>query len=124
MGIVVTTTKARYDGIADWYDAYNARTAGSHAVEFAALLGPGDGLCLDLGCGTGQYLDAIRGTGRAVVGLDCSADQLRLAGTRGASLVRADAAALPFTGSDLRRRAIVGAGRLDGWPPVHPPPSR
>jgi hypothetical protein len=26
-----------------------------------ALLGSGDGLCLDVGCGTGHYFDAIRG---------------------------------------------------------------
>src|SRR5215813_982821 len=92
----MTATKARYDGIADWYDAYNAPAAQAHAVELAALLGPGDGLCLDLGCGTGQYFDAIRGTGRTPIGLDVSADQLRLATGRDRALVRADAAALPF----------------------------
>src|SRR5262249_44187051 len=51
---------------------------------------------LDLGCGTGQYFDAIRGTGRTPIGLDVSADQLRLATGRDRALVRADAAALPF----------------------------
>ena len=29
------------------------------------LLGPGDGLCLDLGCGTGLYGTIIESTGRA-----------------------------------------------------------
>jgi SAM-dependent methyltransferase len=94
--VAVPTTEARYDGIADWYDVYNAPAAAGHAVELAGLLGPGYGWCLDLGCGTGQYLDAIRGTGRTPVGLDYSAGQLRLAARDGAPLVRADGAALPF----------------------------
>jgi ubiquinone/menaquinone biosynthesis C-methylase UbiE len=90
------TVEARYDAIADWYDDYNAPAAALNGVELAALLGPGEGLCLDLGCGTGQYLDAIRGTGRVPVGLDFSAGQLRVAGRHGVPLVRADAAAIPF----------------------------
>lgn len=90
------TAEARYDAIADWYDDYNAGAAAQHAVELAALLGPGEGLCLDLGCGTGQYLEAIRGTGRTPIGLDFSGGQLRLAAARGTGLVRADAAAIPF----------------------------
>jgi SAM-dependent methyltransferase len=45
-------------------------------------VGPGDGDCLDLGCGTGRYLAAIESTGRTVVGVDRSADQLRLARSR------------------------------------------
>jgi SAM-dependent methyltransferase len=62
----------------------------------ASLLGPGSGLCLDLGCGSGLYLDVIRSTGRSPVGLELSADQLRLARRRGDRLVQADGAALPF----------------------------
>jgi SAM-dependent methyltransferase len=92
----VTATDARYDGVAEWYDEYNAAAAEQHAGYLAALLGQGEGLCLDLGCGTGQYLDAISGTGRTVVGLDFSADQLRMAARRGRPLVRGDAAALSF----------------------------
>src|SRR5690606_22673409 len=76
------TMNARYDGLAEWYDEFNAQGAAGNAPELADLLGPGDGLCLDLGCGTGQYLDVIRSTGRTVVGLDRSADQLRLARRR------------------------------------------
>ncbi|TMM31702.1 MAG: methyltransferase domain-containing protein [Actinobacteria bacterium] len=87
---------ARYDGIADWYDGYNEAAAGSHGAELARLLGPGTGRCLDLGCGTGQYAEVIRSTGRVPVGLDRSADQLRLARRRVPAAVHADAAALPF----------------------------
>jgi SAM-dependent methyltransferase len=92
----MTTTDARYDGVADWYDEYNAAAAEQHAAHLAELLGPGDGLCLDLGCGTGQYLDAIAGTGRTAMGLDFSSDQLRVAARRGHPLLRGDGAALPF----------------------------
>ena len=95
---MTTTDAARYDGSADWYDKYNAPAAEQHAADLATLLGHGDGWCLDLGCGTGQYLDTIRGTGRTVVGLDYSADQLRVAARRDHPLVRGDGAALPFAG--------------------------
>jgi len=64
--------------------------------EVVGLLGPGEGLCLDLGCGTGQYFGALAATGRIVVGLDRSADQLRIARGRSRHLVQADAATLPF----------------------------
>jgi SAM-dependent methyltransferase len=60
------------------------------------LLGPGQGLCLDLGCGGGHYFGALAATGRTVVGLDYSADQLRFARRRSRAVVQGDAAALPF----------------------------
>jgi SAM-dependent methyltransferase len=88
--------RARYDGHAEWYDDWNAPNAERNAATILDLLGPGDGLCLDLGCGTGLYLDTLARTGRTVVGLDFSADQLHLAQHRWTHLVRADAALLPF----------------------------
>lgn len=84
---------ARYDGIADWYDG---QSDSGYGETVAGLLAPGTGPCLDLGCGTGHYFAAVRSTGRWVVGLDLSADQLRVARQRGRDLVRADALALPF----------------------------
>jgi ubiquinone/menaquinone biosynthesis C-methylase UbiE len=87
---------SRYDGLADWYDGWNEPNAARNAAEVADLLGPGDGLCLDLGCGTGQYFGTLAGTGRTVVGLDRSADQLRIACGRSRHIVQADGAALPF----------------------------
>lgn len=92
----MTTREARYDGIADWYDGFNASAAELNAAELTDLLGPGDGLCLDLGCGTGHYFEAIGNTGRTPVGLDYSADQLRVAAGRYWLLVRADGTTLPF----------------------------
>ena len=88
---------ARYDGIADWYDDYNLPGAELNRDPIVRLLGPGTGLCLDLGCGTGHYLDALASTGRTAIGVDSSADQLRIASRRpAAALARADAARLPF----------------------------
>lgn len=91
-----TDDRPRYDGIADWYDDFAAPSAASSRSTLESLLGPGEGRCLDLACGTGRYVDVIRSTGRSVVGLDLSADQLRVARTRTTRLVRADATALPF----------------------------
>jgi len=89
-------TRARYDGHAEWYDNWNRPNAERNASDLAELLGPGDGLCLDLGCGSGNYFDVLAATGRTVVGLDRSADQLRIARDRSSQIVQGDAARLPF----------------------------
>lgn len=97
-------TRVRYDGLADWYDDFAGPAARDRAADLIGLLGavdvgPAEGArdrCLDLCCGTGLNIDAIRATGRSVVGIDASADQLRLARRRCTALVQADAAALPF----------------------------
>jgi SAM-dependent methyltransferase len=94
----MATTRARYDGHADWYDEFFGWRAAENGPELTDLLGRGEGYCLDLGCGTGLYLDAIAATGRTVVGIDRSADQLRIARERlrGGLLAQGDGAALPF----------------------------
>jgi SAM-dependent methyltransferase len=89
-------TGSRYDGHADWYEEWNKPNAERNAAEIRELLGPGDGRCLDLGCGGGLYFAVLASTGRTVVGLDCSADQLRIARDRSRRVVQGDAAALPF----------------------------
>jgi SAM-dependent methyltransferase len=88
--------RSRYDGHADWYDEWNTPHAERNARHVLDLLGCGDGLCLDLGCGGGHYFAVLAATGRTVVGLDCSADQLRIARGRSRHILRGDAAALPF----------------------------
>src|SRR5215467_5530020 len=94
---MATRTKARYDGLADWYDARFVIGAEPHQPGLLDLLGPGSGPCLDIGCGTGRNFGTIRASGRTVVGLDYSADQLRLARTRtDGPLLRGDAAHVPF----------------------------
>ncbi len=95
-------TAPRYDGHAAWYDDFNRDSAAANATEIAEILGPGDGRCLDLGCGTGLYLDMIRSTGRTPIGIDFSADQLGIARTRDSRIARADAGRLPFRDGTFR----------------------
>jgi SAM-dependent methyltransferase len=90
------THRVRYDGHAAWYDAFNDAAAARNCEEVTRLIGTGSGLCLDLCCGTGQYIAALSATGRTVIGLDRSADQLSVAHRRAGSLVQGDAAHLPF----------------------------
>jgi SAM-dependent methyltransferase len=89
-------TRSRYDGYAEWYDSWNKPNAERNAPEVRDFLGPGEGLCLDLGCGSGLYFDTLASTGRTVVGLDRSADQLRIGRGRSRQIVQGDGAALPF----------------------------
>jgi ubiquinone/menaquinone biosynthesis C-methylase UbiE len=89
-------TAARYDGHADWYDEWRAASAEHSAAEIRDLLGPGTGRCLDLGCGSGHNLGILSSTGRTMVGLDLSADQLRYARDHSRWVVQGDAARLPF----------------------------
>jgi SAM-dependent methyltransferase len=94
------TVTARYDGSAAWYDRNVAWETAAAAPLVVRLAGAGRGRALDLGCGTGVHLLPLEGAGWSVVGLDASADQLRIArqraGPPGPALVRGDAARLPF----------------------------
>jgi SAM-dependent methyltransferase/GNAT superfamily N-acetyltransferase len=99
--------KPRYDGLADWYDAWNGPHAARNAAEVLDLLGPGNGLCLDLGCGTGLYFEVLTATGRTVVGIDRSADQLRIAHGRCRQTVQGDAAAAPFADGTFQTVATM-----------------
>ena len=101
------STRSRYDGHAEWYDGWNQPHAERNAPDVRELLGPGDGLCLDLGCGGGLYFDVLAATGRTVVGLDRSADQLRIARGRNRQIVQGDAAALPFADGTFRAVATL-----------------
>jgi SAM-dependent methyltransferase len=100
-------TKARYDGHADWYETWNQPHAERYAPVVRDLIGPGVGLCLDLGCGGGSYLEGLAATGRIVIGLDRSADQLRFARGRSELVVQADAATLPFADETFTAVATI-----------------
>lgn len=98
----LVTGRPRYDGLADWYDQ-EVRGLDITATALDALtglLGSGSGKCLDLGCGTGIAIPRLGELGWAVVGVDISADQLRIAreriGDLAAELVQADATRMPF----------------------------
>jgi SAM-dependent methyltransferase len=85
--------------VADWYDEHVAWSTAAAAPVVARLAGRGSGWCLDVGCGTGVHLTALAELGWSVVGVDASADQLRVAWRRArpvvAGLVQADAARVP-----------------------------
>jgi ubiquinone/menaquinone biosynthesis C-methylase UbiE len=92
------TTGARYDGIADWYDAefQPAPLESETWKTLSRLLGEGTGVLLDVGCGTGSYAAGLAELGWDVTGVDLSEDMLRRAAEKGVRTVHADAAALPF----------------------------
>ena len=89
---------ARYDEVAEWYDAEFATTErGQSACKIILrLLGDGPGKLLDVGCGGGANAAAFEVRGWTVTGVDVSAGQLELARARGVDVVEADAAELPF----------------------------
>lgn len=92
--------RARYDGLADWYDAQVGSAPHRHSVLRANLV-YGTGVCLDIGCGTGRDLAVIGEFGWTPVGVELSADQLRLARRRSVRVVQGDAEHLPFSSSSI-----------------------
>jgi SAM-dependent methyltransferase len=100
--------RARYDGLADWYEERFVEGAEPHQPGLLELLGPGSGPCLDIGCGTGRNFESIRASGRTVVGLDFSIDQLTRARTRtDGPLLHGDAAALPFADESFDTATVI-----------------
>ncbi|MDQ3881160.1 MAG: methyltransferase domain-containing protein [Chloroflexota bacterium] len=112
-GDPLVTPGTRYDGIADWYDELVRSTPFTEVALDALerMLGPGAGRCLDLGCGTGIAFAPLSRLGWSIVGVDVSADQLRVAQPNaeafGAELVQADAASLPFADASFDAVASV-----------------
>jgi SAM-dependent methyltransferase len=98
------TGRAGYDAHADWYDAYVTGDARRHTARTTAALcatvGPGAGVCLDIGCGTGVHAAGLRSIGWDVVGVDLSLGQLRHARRR-LPVAVADAARLPVATSSV-----------------------
>jgi len=91
---------ARYDGVADWYDA-QVDGAPHRDRVLRHFLPQGTGWALDVGCGTGRNLALIAENGWAPVGVELSADQLRLARSRAGALVQGDAERLPFSSASV-----------------------
>jgi SAM-dependent methyltransferase len=99
--------RAPYDEIAQWYEAefLVAQRSAASIGEFAdrlgidqavvELLGAGEGLCLEVGCGTGIYSSRVRELGWTPLGIDLSAGMLRFATDR-LPVALADASSLPY----------------------------
>jgi SAM-dependent methyltransferase len=103
---------ARYDGLADWYDAQFPSAFGDAVADAAVeLLGKGRGECLDVGCGSGRYFEVLADLGWRVTGLDASEDQLRVARPRadlhGVGLFQGDATKLPFDDASFDAVAAI-----------------
>ena len=87
----------RYDEIAAWYDStFRPSLTPAETDALQRLLGPGEGRCLDLGCGTGVAEPVLSGLGWSVVGVDASEPLLELARVRRVEAIAASLDALPF----------------------------
>jgi len=88
--------KARYDGIAEWYDGWRPELTPDESGALMRLLGRSEGRCLDLGCGTGVATAVVAELGWSVVGIDLSSGLLEVARARGLEVVEGPAEELPF----------------------------
>lgn len=88
--------RARYDGVAAWYQDFRPSLTPDELDALRRLLGPGSGSCLDVGCGTGLATAAVAELGWSAVGVDVSADLLEIAHARGLKVIRASADAIPL----------------------------
>jgi ubiquinone/menaquinone biosynthesis C-methylase UbiE len=98
--------RAAYDEIADWYENYTTGSASDYGEQVARmltdLLPAGDGVCVDICCGTGARAATISARGWRPLGLDLSGGQLHHAMAR-EEVVQASAADMPL------RSGSVGA---------------
>ncbi|MBQ0903223.1 class I SAM-dependent methyltransferase [Micromonospora sp. U21] len=97
------TSTPAYDAHADWYEDFIS--AGGDYLRrvhgtLADLLGPGEGTCLDVCCGTGAHAAVPSSLGWTPVGMDLSGGQLRHAAGR-LPVARVDATELAVAGASL-----------------------
>jgi len=108
--------KARYDGIAEWYEEFRPALSEEETAALERLLGRGEGRCLDLACGTGLPTEAVAGLGWSVVGVDLSADLLEVAQARGLDVVEAPAEDLPFEDASFDAAvSVLTHTDVDDW---------
>lgn len=114
------TTEARYDDVAEWYDAtLSGETALARMPRETALrlLGQSGGSLLDIGCGGGAHTAAFAAAGWRPVGIDLSDAQLQLARERGCEVVLAGAESLPFEDASFDAAVSLWTHTdIDDWP--------
>jgi SAM-dependent methyltransferase len=120
---------AAYDEISDWYEEEflggrhaEKRTGDTDALGIDRvlrnLLGPGSGVCLEIGCGTGVHTSLVRSLGWTPLGVDLSAGMLRHARPR-LSIARADAERLPIRdGSVPAALTVMAHTDMPAYPAV------
>jgi SAM-dependent methyltransferase len=120
---------AAYDEISDWYEEeflggrhgeVGTRDTDSLGIDRALrdLLGPGSGICLEIGCGTGVHAALVRSLGWTPLGVDLSAGMLRHARPR-LSIARADAERLPIRdGSVPAALTVMAHTDMSAYPAV------
>src|SRR5580658_4265616 len=101
---------AAYDAIADWYEEWISSAQSEYSARVHALLrellGQGDGVCVDLCCGTGARAGLIRELGWTPAGVDLSQGQLGYAAAR-LPVVRGSADRLPVATGAVAAVACV-----------------
>jgi SAM-dependent methyltransferase len=102
-----------YDRVAASYDARYATLdfSGVERALVAFVEAPPGLRVLEVGCGTGHWLEVLTRCGACVSGLDRSAEMLRVAASRvpGATLVEGDAGRLPWGDASFDRVVCVNA---------------
>jgi ubiquinone/menaquinone biosynthesis C-methylase UbiE len=111
---------ARYDDVAEWYDATlsgDSPFAAMPRETAARLLGEPTGRLLDVGCGGGSHTAAFAAAGWEAVGIDVSEAQLQLARERGCEVVQARAESLPFENESFDAAVSMWTHTdIDEWP--------
>ena len=94
--MIKNNTSVYYNKISGSYDS--GRVASSESVEkLVRLLSIGnDSVILDMGCGTGNYLRALKPAAQNVIGIDLSEGMLEQARSKHSDLLCGDVTRLPF----------------------------
>jgi SAM-dependent methyltransferase len=87
---------ARYDDVVEWYEDFRPSLNADEIDVLRRFLGPGEGRCLDLGCGTGVAIPEMTRLGWTPVGVDVSEAMLERARVHSVELYQATGDALPF----------------------------
>jgi SAM-dependent methyltransferase len=113
----VTETRAFFSPRAATWDTKFGDDLPAYAAAIAQARIPEDGVVIDVGCGTGRALPALRqavGPHGTVIGVDLTPEMLRRARTPGcaahAALILADARHLPFASASAD--AVFAAGLI------------